>query len=410
MKSVEIFSGAGGLALGLASAGFHHALLVERDKESIRTLRLNQSLGRLQALSGKILHGDVREIDYHPFLGTTELVAGGPPCQPFSLGGKHGAFTDERDMFPEAVRAVAEIRPLAFLFENVKGLTRSSFRPYFEYVLARLRFPELNIRADESWEAHWQRLRSLSPAEIADTLQYEVRFRVLNTADYGIPQTRERVILLGIRSDLEIEPTFPAATHSYESLVASQWIDGSYWERHGISSAIRDSLDGLRIQQALKRILAGKHEQSLQLAPWATVRDSLTGLPDPMLEKSTFANHEPRLGARAYPGHIGSHIDEPSKTIKAGAHGVPGGENMMRFPDGSVRYYTVRESARIQTFPDHYLFDSPWGEAMRQIGNAVPVRFAEIMGRNLLDLLSKRFAHQHVPRPALSGPSAFQSA
>jgi DNA (cytosine-5)-methyltransferase 1 len=407
MKSVEIFSGAGGLALGLASAGFHHALLVERDKESIRTLRLNQSLGRSQVLSGKILHADVREIDYHPFLGTTELVAGGPPCQPFSLGGKHGAFTDERDMFPEAVRAVAEVRPLAFLFENVKGLTRSSFRPYFDYVLARLRFPELTIRIDESWEAHWQRLRSLAPT---DTLQYEVRFRVLNTADYGIPQTRERVIILGIRSDLGIEPTFPAATHSYESLLASQWGDGSYWERHQISAAIRDSLDGLRTQQALRRILAGQHAQALQLAPWGTVRDALAGLPDPMLGKSTFANHEPRLGARMYPGHVGSHIDEPSKTIKAGAHGVPGGENMMRFPDGSVRYYTVRESARIQTFPDHYLFDSPWGEAMRQIGNAVPVRFAEIMGKNLLDLLSNRFAHPHVQRAALPGDSTVQPA
>lgn len=410
MNSVEIFSGAGGLALGLAAAGFHHTMLIERDKESVKTLRLNQSLGRSQALSGKIVHADVREVDYHPHLGTTELVAGGPPCQPFSLGGKHGAFTDERDMFPEAVRAVAEVRPLAFMFENVKGLTRSSFRPYFDYVLARLRFPELTIRPDEIWESHWQRLRSLSLAEITDTLRYDVRFRVLNTADYGIPQTRERVIILGIRADLGIEPTFPAATHSYESLLASQWIDGSYWERHGISTEIRNSLDGLRIQQALKRILAGQHVQALQLAPWVTVRDALAGLPDPMLGKSTFANHEPRMGAKAYPGHIGSHIDEPSKTIKAGAHGVPGGENMIRFPDGSVRYYTVRESARIQTFPDDYLFDSPWGEAMRQIGNAVPVRFAEIMGKYLLDLLSNRFSHQHVPRPALSGYSAFQSA
>jgi DNA (cytosine-5)-methyltransferase 1 len=141
-----------------------------------------------------------------------------------------------------------------------------------------------------------------------------------------------------------------------------------------------------------------------------TVRDALVGLPDPNLGKSAFANHELRLGARVYPGHIGSHLDEPSKTIKAGAHGVPGGENMMRFPDGSVRYYTVRESARIQTFPDHYLFDSPWGEAMRQIGNAVPVRFAEILGKNLLDLLNNRFAQSHVSRASLSGYPAIQPA
>lgn len=85
-----------------------------------------------------------------------------------------------------------------------------------------------------------------------------------------------------------------------------------------------------------------------------------------------------------YAGHSGSKLDEPSKTIKAGAHGVPGGENMVVLDDGSVRYYTVRESARIQTFPDDYLFSASWTESMRQIGNAVPVKLARAVGDSVI--------------------------
>jgi DNA (cytosine-5)-methyltransferase 1 len=77
-------------------------------------------------------------------------------------------------------------------------------------------------------------------------------------------------------------------------------------------------------------------------------------------------------------------VDEPSKALKAGAHGVPGGENMIAFPDGTYRYYTVREAARIQTFPDDYVFPCAWTEAMRQIGNAVPMRLAEAVGQSIV--------------------------
>jgi DNA (cytosine-5)-methyltransferase 1 len=95
-------------------------------------------------------------------------------------------------------------------------------------------------------------------------------------------------------------------------------------------------------------------------------------------------NHEFRDGARPYPGHTGSPLDEPSKALKAGAHGVPGGENMIAFPDGSFRYYTAREAARIQTFPDDYVFAGAWTESMRQIGNAVPVLLAETVGQSIV--------------------------
>ena len=101
------------------------------------------------------------------------------------------------------------------------------------------------------------------------------------------------------------------------------------------------------------------------------------------------ANHEFRGGAKSYPGPSGSVLDEPSKTIKAGAHGVPGGENMLVLDDGTQRYYTVRESARIQTFPDDYLFHGSWTESMRQIGNAVPVQLAKIIGDSVYQQLER---------------------
>jgi DNA (cytosine-5)-methyltransferase 1 len=120
--------------------------------------------------------------------------------------------------------------------------------------------------------------------------------------------------------------------------------------------------------------------------PWRTVADALVGLPDPTKAISAdiiVHNHRYQPGARSYPGHTGSPLHEPAKTLKAGVHGVPGGENMLRRPDGSVRYFTVRESARLQTFPDDYVFHGSWTETMRQLGNAVPVELAAVVGRSV---------------------------
>jgi DNA (cytosine-5)-methyltransferase 1 len=121
------------------------------------------------------------------------------------------------------------------------------------------------------------------------------------------------------------------------------------------------------------------------LAPWLTVRDKICDLPDPETDPkaSLVQAHKFQPGARIYPGHTGSPLDEPAKALKAGDHGVPGGENMLRRPDGTVRYFTVRESARIQTFPDSFIFQGSWGEVMRQLGNAVPVQLASIMAEHV---------------------------
>jgi DNA (cytosine-5)-methyltransferase 1 len=127
--------------------------------------------------------------------------------------------------------------------------------------------------------------------------------------------------------------------------------------------------------------------------PWRTVRDAIGDLPDPEHEAgraAEIANHRFQPGARAYPGHTGSPLDQPAKTLKAGVHGVPGGENMFFRPDGSLRYFTVRESARLQTFPDDFVFHGSWGETMRQLGNAVPVELAAIVARGVRESLGAK--------------------
>lgn len=117
------------------------------------------------------------------------------------------------------------------------------------------------------------------------------------------------------------------------------------------------------------------------------MRDALKNVPYPQ-DAHDIPDHVFRDGARTYPGHTGSDIDQPAKTLKAGGHGVPGGENMIRYEDGSVRYFTVYEAKLLQTFPENFAIVGAWGEAMRQIGNAVPVKLAELLGRQLIALLS----------------------
>ena len=389
MQAVEIFTGAGGLAMGLQSAGFSHAGLIERDKHSCTNIRHNKVNGYTSLRHWNLLESDVREIDYSIFGTDVQLVAGGPPCQPFSLGGKHQAYNDDRDMFPEAVRAVRELRPSAFVFENVKGLLRKSFATYFSYILLRLMYPEQLCEPTEEWTSHLSRLEKIHSSGKECGLRYNVIFRLLNAADYGIPQSRHRVIIVGFRNDLGISWTFPEPTHSRDALTHSKWVSGEYWDEHKIAKT--------RIPHITKpeknRAEILKTYYQISLLPslrWQTVRDAIGNLPNPQLIKhASIPNHEFRPGAKSYPGHTGSPLDEPSKTIKAGDHGVPGGENTVILDDGTIRYYTVRESARIQTFPDEYLFCGSWTENMRQIGNAVPVKLATLIGKSVIRRLGE---------------------
>ena len=127
MKSIELFVGAGGLALGTSRAGMRHDVAIEWDRNACDTLRRNQANGVSEVRDWRIIEGDACDYDFAQHEGRVDFVVGGPPCQPFSLGGRHKGYEDKRDMFPQAVRAVREIMPKAFIFENVKGLLRQSF-------------------------------------------------------------------------------------------------------------------------------------------------------------------------------------------------------------------------------------------------------------------------------------------
>jgi DNA (cytosine-5)-methyltransferase 1 len=129
------------------------------------------------------------------------------------------------------------------------------------------------------------------------------------------------------------------------------------------------------------------------LLPWVTVRDALVGLPEPArTEDKADMNHWRIPGARSYEGHTGSKLDWTAKTIKAGVHGVPGGENTVIDGSGQVRYFTLRETARIQSFPDNHVFAGARIHATRQIGNAVPSRLATVVAAPLYKLICTELA------------------
>ena len=385
MNAIELFAGAGGLALGTASAGFQHCAVLEWDKYACETMRQNQACGSKIVAGWTVYEQDVRTFDYTPFHGKVDLLAGGPPCQPFSIGGKSRGHADDRDMFPELCRAVREIAPKAVLVENVKGLTRRAFSTYFSYITLQLRHPELIRRLDETWEQHLTRLEQHHVKGKKDGLEYRLVWRLVNAADYGIPQRRERVFFVAIRSDVGRGWSFPEPTHSVDSLLHDQWVSGDYWDTHAVAKHAR-AMFPLRIRTRIEKLAFSGRANS---QAWRTVRDAISDLPVPKMSACRkIANHRLQPGAKVYPGHTGSPLDAPAKTLKAGDHGVPGGENMLLQPDGSVRYFTVREAARLQDFPDDYVFHGSWTETMRQLGNAVPVGLAGIVASSLWGYLN----------------------
>ncbi len=387
LRSLELFSGAGGLALGIERAGFEHVALVERNRDACATLRLNRPRWNL-------FEGDVREFDFAS-LGEVELVAGGPPCQPFSVGGKAQGYNDQRDMFPQAVRAVRELRPLAFMFENVRGLLRPAFRNYVEFIRLQLTYPDFPVSRNVSWEQNLQRIQKHHTSSgRSDGLRYQVGIHVADAADYGVPQRRHRVFFVGFRSDLDAKWFFPTPVASSDALIRAKHVTGDYWKEHGLDEPARIP------ENLIKKAASLSTEPLLGAgARWLTVRDAFAGLPS-FDETTSLRNHVFQPGAKTYPGHTGSPYDEPAKALKAGDHGVPGGENMLAYADGGVRYFSVRESARIQTFPDDYVFAGSWTESMRQLGNAVPVKLAATVAGSIHTQLKSLHAARRIFQPA----------
>lgn len=379
MKSIELFAGIGGLALGISRAGFSHPLMLEFNEKACQTLQNNQEHFGFDRLNHSvILCQDVSQFNFSDLEYTVDLLAGGPPCQPFSIGGKHQGYSDTRDMMPQFVRAVREIKPRSILIENVKGLLRPSFSEYFQYIILQLTYPELVQKFHETWFDHLDRLEQYHTQGNHEGLAYRIGFRILNAANYGVAQQRDRVFIVGFRSDLQTEWSFPQPTHSQETLLWEKWITGEYWHKYDIPTPEIPERLLPQIQRLESRLFPPQGRS------WRTIRDTITTLPDPTVsEDKQITNHDFVPGAKVYPGHTGSPIDEPAKTLKAGVHGVPGGENMMIDLEGKVRYFTVREAARLQSFPDSYFWDCSWTESMRQLGNAAPVTLAEILAKQI---------------------------
>ncbi len=387
MKAVELFTGAGGLGMGLSLAGFKPQAVVEWDRFACDTIRQNQARQFSLVRDWPLHEADVRDWTQgacRDIGQDIDLVAGGPPCQPFSMGGKHRAHGDQRDMFPATVDVIRHLQPRAFIIENVKGLTRPTFHDYYHYILFQLEFPDVSKKVDESWPDHYGRLQRVksSKSRAHAGLTYNVVPKLVNAANYGVPQRRERVFIVGFRADLGIEWEVPRETHSLDALLFGQFVTGAYWDRHAVPVKMRPQPPAV-YQSATARM------HGLRLLPtkqaWRTVKDALTGLSDPELHEHQAMQHTLQTGARAYAGHTGSPLHWPAKTLKAGDHGVPGGENMLVKDDGAVRYFTVRESARLQTFPDAYLFHGSWTESMRQLGNAVPVALGHVIAASVAE-------------------------
>src|SRR5438094_4101579 len=190
---VNLFAGAGGLARGLRWAGFDPTLLYESDSNAWKTLKDNKLVPRDPP--GRERHkGDVKLVRWQEIKGHVRLLAAGVPCQPFSLAGKHLADRDGRNLFPELLRAIRYLRPKAVLVENVQGFLRDGFEPYFEYILRRLEIPSMKARNDELWKSHDRRLRR-HQCSAGYQPEYNVVWRLLEAADFGVPQNRRRIFI-----------------------------------------------------------------------------------------------------------------------------------------------------------------------------------------------------------------------
>lgn len=306
LTCVEICAGAGGQALGLAMAGFVHVALVEYEVDYCNTLKLNRP-------EWNIICADVREFDGRPYKGV-DLLAGGVPCPPFSIAGKQLGKEDERDLFPEALRLIKEIRPRAVMLENVRGFLDSEFTEYRQYIITSIQ-----------------------------KLGYNTQIQLLNASDYGVPQLRPRVVIVGIRVDEKGKFLYP---------------NGNSMATPSVGMALYDLMAENKWKGAKK---------------WAQNANKIA----PTLVGGSKKHGGPDLG--------------PVRAKKAWAElGVDGKgvANSAPEPDfEGMPKLTSRMLARIQGFPDTWVFGKKKTAACRMIGNAFPPPVAQAVGERIKECL-----------------------
>lgn len=307
LTSIEICAGAGGQALGLEMAGFNHVALVEYEKDYCEVLKLNRP-------NWHVICADVKSFSGKPYENKIDLFAGGVPCPPFSVAGKQLGSADERDLFPEALRLIEEINPRAVMLENVRGFLDSTFTDYRNSILNKI-----------------------------DELGYNVQIKLLNASDYGVPQLRPRVVIVGIRKDIKCGFSYPV-------------------EKPESSKTVGDTLADLMKENGWH----GAEE-------WAKQASSIA----PTIVGGSKKHGGPDLGpvrarnAWALLGVDGSGIanEAPQKNF-----------------DGMPRL-TSRMVARIQGFPDCWDFGKKKTAACRMIGNAFPPPVAYAVGKEIRRVL-----------------------
>lgn len=330
---VELFAGAGGLALGLERAGLSCLMLNEIDRHACATLRLNRP-------QWNVVEGDVRGVDFTPWQGKADVVTGGFPCQAFSYAGKKLGLEDARGtLFYEFARAVRDIRPLVCVGENVRGL----------------------LKHDNG--------RTLAGmVSILESLGYRVLPpRVVKAIFHRVPQKRERLLLVGIRDDVVIPYQFPSP-HKQHFTLRDALKAGPLFPVDVPAS------EGMRYTKRKAEIMAHVPQGGY----W---RDLPVDLQQEYMLKSYYLGGGKTGMARRMAW------DEPCLTLTCN----PAQKQTERCHPEETRPFTVREYARIQTFPDDWRFAGPLTEQYKQIGNAVPVNLAEEVGHTLVAALN---AHQ----------------
>lgn len=330
--SVKLFAGAGGLALGLSLAGFSHVLLNEFDKSACNTLRLNRP-------DWNIVEGDVREIDFTPLRGKVDFLSGGFPCQAFSYAGKQGGFNDTRGtLFFELARAVKEIRPMVFMGENVKGLLSHD---------------------------NGKTLDTIKNA--IDELGYTlVEPRVLKAVMYQVPQKRERLFLVAVRNDVADKVTFSWPSPFSRVMTLR---DAFY------KSVIYDT----DVPKSEGVDYPSKKRSVLKLVPQG---GDWRDLPEEIAKEYMGGSWLLGGGKTGMARRLS--LDEPSLTLTCS----PCQKQTERCHPLETRPLTVREYARIQTFPDEWRFAGTISGRYKQIGNAVPVNLSRAVGRSLIRLFN----------------------
>ena len=331
--SVELFAGAGGLALGMHLAGFRHVLLNEMDAMACQTLRRNHP-------EWNVLEGDIHQVDFTPLRGDVDFLSGGFPCQAFSYAGKKGGLEDARGtLFFELARAVREIQPKVFMGENVKGLLSHDDGKTLDVIRNAI-------------------------AELGYTL---VEPRVLKAILYQVPQKRERLILVAIRNDIaqRIQFRWP---DPYKRVMT---LRDAFYAGELFPVDVPAS-DGQAYPEKKRRVM----EMVPEGGDW---RD----LPEEVQKEYMGASFYLGGGKTGMARRLS--LDEPSLTLTC----APAQKQTERCHPIETRPLTVREYARIQTFPDEWIFEGNLTAQYKQIGNAVPVNLSYAIGRSLIRLFNE---------------------